>query len=270
MSYLLVCLTYLSSTLDVFSADKVTAQVHDLGNRRVGHDVGHPQVVVQRSLVAAIAKVVSQSGAGVVHPVSLKVTYQGDVADSNLSQARAVNLLPLPPETVQVRVVQEKQGLTRAANNVKHLPRLSQYVVTCCSAKGGTYGSTNCKVARGVRADFVALRSCREVIGSEALVDVLLLAGLEAVGIERAGQAIVGRLGGGIDVESQVDKGAVRHASTVAAVTTEAGVGIKDNGGVERIHVKDLVPVRLATLIATLGLEKIFMHTHKVAMPGEE
>lgn len=116
--------------------------------------------------------------------------------------------------------------------------------------------------------DLVALERRGVVLGGEALIDVLLLASLEAIGVEGASQAVVGVVGGGVDVKRQVDEGAVGNA--VAALTTKTSVGIEDNRLVEGVHVEDLVPVRLATLVAALRLKQVLVDTHEVAVPGEE
>lgn len=107
--------------LNILSADRLAAQVHDILDRNVRHNARDPQHVLQRGDVAVVAGVVDQRRRGVVQVLLLQVRVRGDVgpvADIVCPRVR-VDLLPVPPEAVQVGVVQEEERLSGGASNAQ-------------------------------------------------------------------------------------------------------------------------------------------------------
>lgn len=101
--------------LNVLGADGIASEVHDIANRDIGHDVDHPDGVVEGRVVAYVTAVlVEEVWEGVV--VLQEVAFRGGVLhEANIVGAvLGVGLLPLPPEAVQVGVVEEEEWVTGA------------------------------------------------------------------------------------------------------------------------------------------------------------
>lgn len=104
--------------VDVLGTDHGAVQVHDIVDRDVGgylRQTIHVQGVVECRLVASVVEVVDDGMVNVANAV-------GDVGAAHIVETvLEVQLLPLPPELVQVRVVKVEDRVAGAQSWVDHL-----------------------------------------------------------------------------------------------------------------------------------------------------
>lgn len=108
--------------LNILSANESSAKVHHLRDRSVGDDPNHPERVVQSCRVARVSIIVQDGGAGIRNLVRQKEVCQRHITASHVCQPSCeVDLLPFPPESIEVGVVQEEQWISRAPRSIEHL-----------------------------------------------------------------------------------------------------------------------------------------------------
>lgn len=106
--------------IKVLDTNRRPVKVHDIANGDVGRDIHHPEGVLQRRGVAAVVEVVCHVGRRVAR--RRRPRAPGDVGPAHVRQARrVVGLLPLPPQLVQVRVVQVEARVAGRVGRVAHL-----------------------------------------------------------------------------------------------------------------------------------------------------
>lgn len=101
--------------MDVLGANRIAPNVHDIANSDVAQNIQHPNHVVHSRYVSIISIVVEDSSGWGDPLVLQQVVVPRNVATAHVCETIGqVSLLPLPPETVDVGVVQIEQGVSRA------------------------------------------------------------------------------------------------------------------------------------------------------------
>lgn len=101
---------------NVFRANQVTTQIHHIGNRHIRQNVHHPQRVVQRCDVVRVIVGVREERIWELELVREQKAQNWDVLNlaNFVCTILRVDLLPIPPKAVQIRVVEEKQWIRGA------------------------------------------------------------------------------------------------------------------------------------------------------------
>lgn len=98
----------------VLRADGIAPDIHDIANSDVPKNIQHPNHMVQSRDVRIISIVVEDSGSGGYPFILQQVVIPRDIAAAHVRETISqVCLLPFPPETVDVSVVQVEQRVSR-------------------------------------------------------------------------------------------------------------------------------------------------------------
>lgn len=99
----------------VLGANGIASGIHDIANSDVSKNIQHPKDMIQSRYVSIISIVVKDSGSGGYPLILQQVVVPWNIATSHVRETiRQVCLLPLPPETVDVGVMQVEQRVSRA------------------------------------------------------------------------------------------------------------------------------------------------------------
>lgn len=101
--------------LDILRANRVPSEIHNISNSNIRHDVDHPECVVESrvvSWVAAVLQKLSWVAEVVLAEVAVgwHILYKADIVCAVLG----AGLLPLPPEPIEVGVMEEEEWVSRA------------------------------------------------------------------------------------------------------------------------------------------------------------
>lgn len=101
--------------MDVLGADCVPPDVHDIANRNVAKNIQHPEYMVHSRDVSIVSVVVKDSSRWCYPFVLQQVIIPWDIATAHVCETISqVGLLPLPPETVDIGVMQVEKWVPRA------------------------------------------------------------------------------------------------------------------------------------------------------------
>lgn len=110
------------ASLHILGTNEITAKVHHLCDRSVGDDPYHPKRMIQSRRISRVSIIVQDGSAGIRNLIGQKEVCQRNVTSSHVCQSSCeVDLLPFPPESIEVGVVQEEQRISWATRSVKHL-----------------------------------------------------------------------------------------------------------------------------------------------------
>lgn len=99
----------------VLGANSVTSDVHDIANSDVPKNIQHPNHMVHGRYVSIISIVVEDSGSGGYPFILQQVVVPWNISTAHVGETIGqVCLLPLPPKTVDVSVMQVEQRVSRA------------------------------------------------------------------------------------------------------------------------------------------------------------
>lgn len=235
----------------VLDADGVAVDIHDLGDSDVLSNASHPQDVVKRGGVAVVVEVRQESIDAERRGLDARPEESlSDVVATNVGQARLVLSLPLPPDAVQVGVVEEEQRVSRGKGGVIHLWRAtSAQAADKLMSREVTYGATDGIVSASVRGGTQAVVEVHVVVQGQASVDDLLGRLLVLVLLEKAAQAHgLHAVELCIERQSDVSVGPVSDAAVVVeSGGTEASCGatVQNAGALQRAFglFRLLVPV---------------------------
>lgn len=91
---------------NILGANEIPAKVHHLGNSSIGDDPNHPKCVIQSCRVAWVSIIVQNRGAGIWNLICQEKVCKRHVTSSHICQSSCqVDLLPLPPESIEVGVM---------------------------------------------------------------------------------------------------------------------------------------------------------------------
>lgn len=100
----------------VLAANRITPDIHDIANSDVSKNIQHPNHMVHSRYVSIISIVVEDLGGGGYPFILQQVVVPRDVATAHVSETIGqVGLLPFPPETVDVGMMQVEQRVSRAS-----------------------------------------------------------------------------------------------------------------------------------------------------------
>lgn len=112
---------------NILCTNHLASQVHNITNRHIGNETGHPKIVVQRRHIPIVSEVIRhrrRRGGEVIHRQELVGRYilAGDVVKT----AGQVGRLPLPPQPVEVRMMKKEDTVCIAiSGSLVHLARVA-------------------------------------------------------------------------------------------------------------------------------------------------
>lgn len=109
------CATGSFIIVNVLGTDRIPPDVHHIAHGDVAQDIQHPDHMVHGRDISIVPIVVEDSSRGGDPLVLQQVVVPRDVATAHVREAVGqVGLLPLPPEAVDVGVMQIEQGVSGA------------------------------------------------------------------------------------------------------------------------------------------------------------
>lgn len=165
-----------------------------------------------------------------------------------------IDLLPIPPQAVEIGVVEEEERIANRGGDIGHRP-------------------ANTEMPAAVRIAKVAIEGYDSIIRVKTDVDVWFVPQKERIIVEGARHAaVVGKeLKAGVIV-AQVD-GQIRKRPVIDAfvpLATKARDRVEQNTRCESAHVEGLFPVRLVPCVVAFIAQGILVSQHDVTMPREE
>lgn len=101
--------------MDVLGADRISPDVHNVPDSNVRHNIQHPKHMVQSCDISIISVVVKDSSCRGDPFVLQQVIIPRDVATAHVRETIGqIRLLPLPPEPIDVGVMQIEQRVSGA------------------------------------------------------------------------------------------------------------------------------------------------------------
>lgn len=101
--------------MDILGADRFPSDVHDIADSNVRHNIQHPKHMIQSRDIPIISIVVEDSSCRGDPFVLQQMVVPRDVATAHVRETIGqVCLLPLPPEPIDVGVMQIEQRVSGA------------------------------------------------------------------------------------------------------------------------------------------------------------